>query len=78
MIETHLDFTYQAESIEWVIEDQAYLSYDLAPPPSPPLPVSKFPNLGGRSQLYDGDEAWSSKTYSKLSGYIDVFCKKVI
>jgi hypothetical protein len=44
MIETHLDFTYQAESIEWVIEDQAFLpSYDLAPPLNPtPSTISKL------------------------------------
>ncbi len=70
------------ESIEWFIEDQAFLwSYDLDSPPSPPLPtspvskVSLFLDLPVRSRVggmgaksYDREKAWSSTNHSILSG----------
>jgi hypothetical protein len=75
-----------AESIEWFKEDQTLSPlYDLAPPPSLPLPLPSASCLsfsfflcvagraywrgGGGTKSYDSEEAWSSINHSVLSGW---------
>jgi hypothetical protein len=70
-----------AEGIEWFIEDQAFLrSYDSAPRPPPPLPLTEASCLSfsvflcvaglayGRRGV--GRGAWSSINHSILSGWL--------